>query len=137
MPSYDERRAILARDGLASVEGIKLSILLTYEHLLGMRVCVQCPNCTDTKASVETWPCQDLFGNNATPEGRIFGRVDGAFTSIEAQKSVGSLHAHSQVHVECIHQHTPLHELVPMLVGRHAKVLAEYLKYKEHVCRQV
>ena len=31
LPSYDERRAILARDGLASVEGFQVTILVTVE----------------------------------------------------------------------------------------------------------
>ena len=48
------------------------------------------------------------FGSNGTPEGGILGRVDAVYTSIEAQTSTGSLHAHSQVVVQCLHQHTCL-----------------------------
>ena len=49
LPTYDERRAILARDGLASVDGFKLTILLVCEHILGMRVCFDCPACSEAK----------------------------------------------------------------------------------------
>ena len=47
-----------------------------------------------------------MFGSNATSEGGILGRVDAVYTYIEAQESTGSLHAHSQVVVQCLHQHT-------------------------------
>ena len=107
LPTYDDRRAILARDSLASVEGFRLSILITCEYLFGMRVCIDCPNCNHATTS-NCLGCSDLFGSNALPEGGIFGRPDGIFISIEAQKSAGGLHAHGQLHVQCIHQHTPL-----------------------------
>ena len=47
LPDYDDRRTLLARDGLGSVEGFRLSILLVYEHLFGMRVCFRCPDCNN------------------------------------------------------------------------------------------
>ena len=40
LPSYDERRLLLARDSLASVEGFKMLVMVTYEYLFGMRVCI-------------------------------------------------------------------------------------------------
>ena len=51
-----------------------------------------------------------MFGSHAKPEGGILGRVDAVYMSIEAQTSTGSLHAHSQVVVQCLHQHTCLSE---------------------------
>ena len=51
LPSYDERRAILARDGLASVDGFRITILLTLEYIMGMRVCSECPDCNHKKTS--------------------------------------------------------------------------------------
>ena len=36
LPEYDDRRAMLARDGLASVEGVRLSILIVREYFFGM-----------------------------------------------------------------------------------------------------
>ena len=107
VPAYDDRRAMLARDPLASVDGFRVLCHLAYEHLFGVRVCPRCPDCNNAD-NEDAKPCQDIFGSNATPEGGIFGRIDGIFTSIEAQKSAGSLHAHSQLHVQCIHQHTSL-----------------------------
>ena len=91
LPSYDVRRKNLAGDALASVDGFRIMIHLTFEHLFGIRFCPNCPDCNVTGN-----PCQDIFGSVATAQGGIFGRVDAVFTSIEAQKSTGSLHAHSQ-----------------------------------------
>ena len=85
LPPYDVRRKILAGDALASVDGFRVMVLLTFEHLFGLRVCQNCPQC-----NVGSSPCQDLFGSNATAEGGIFGRIDAVYTSLEAQKSTGS-----------------------------------------------
>ena len=82
-------------------------------------------------------PCQDLFGSSATAEGGVFGRIDAGYTSIEAQKSTGSLHAHSQLFVQCLHQHTPLREVLEAIRKRPKALVQRYLDYKAHVCRQV
>ena len=103
IPTHDTRRRILATDSLASVEGFRVMIELALQYLFGMNFCPDCPNC-----NLSSSPCQDLFGSSARAEGGIFGRVDAVFTSIEAQKSTGSLHAHSQVFVQCLHQYEPL-----------------------------
>ena len=63
LPEYDERRAIAARDGLASVEAFRIAVILTCRYIFGMRVCMFCPDCRDR------YFCQDLFGNNAYAEG--------------------------------------------------------------------
>ena len=62
LPTYDERRKLLARDSLASVDGFRVLVLATYEYLFGMRVCPYCPNCN---CSHIYNPCQDHFGSNA------------------------------------------------------------------------
>ena len=49
LPAYDDRRAILARDSLASVDGFRLCILITCEYMFGMRVCIDCPYCNHCK----------------------------------------------------------------------------------------
>ena len=109
LPDYDARRQILATDSLASVDGFRIMIQLTFQHLFGMKFCPKCPTCNHESSDN---PCQDLFGSNATAEGGIFGRVDAVYTSIEAQKSTGSLHAHSQVFVQCLHQHTNIYQIM-------------------------
>ena len=73
------------------------------QHLFGIDVCQNCPDC-----NIVIQPCQDLLGGNATPEGGILGRVDAVSAPVEAQTSAGSLHSHSQVFVQCLHQHTYL-----------------------------
>ena len=80
----------VAKDSLASVEGFRVMVLLAYTHLFGMRVCPNCPHCNYDE---DQDPCQDCFGSNAKAEGGVFGRLDGGFTSFEAQKSTGALHA--------------------------------------------
>ena len=45
-------------------------------------------------------------------EGGAFGRADAVFISIEAQKSSGCLHAHCQLFVQCMHQHTLMHHIL-------------------------
>ena len=116
LPNYDERRAIMSRAPLASVDGFWATVFLVCEYVLGMRVCPRCPFCnhTSTCASEDSYlvHCQDLFGNNAYSDGGIFGRCSGISLSVEAQKSAGALHAHSQAHIQCLHQHLPLAELV-------------------------
>lgn len=59
IPDYDSRRALIAKDSLASVDGFRLMVLLAYEHLFGMRVCPNCPLCNHGD---DARPCQDLFG---------------------------------------------------------------------------
>ena len=81
LPTYDERRLLLARDSLASVDGFKMLVMLTYEYLFGMRVCIFRPDCN---AVSNGCPRQDIFGSNAHAEGGIFGRIDAGFTSVEA-----------------------------------------------------
>ena len=136
LPSHDERRKLLARDALATVDGFRVIVSVTYEFLFGMRVCSNCPHCNLPK-QFKGPPCQDIFGSNSTPEGGVFGRCDSAYTSIEAQKSRGSLHAHTQLFVQCLHQHTPLVEIFARIrsVGG-GEIVDKYLRYKAHVCRQ-
>ena len=78
LPSYDNRRCLMSRDSLASVEGFRLSILVTVEYLWGMRVCANCPDCNHTEEEDSYYACcQDLFGNNAYSDGGACGRGDG------------------------------------------------------------
>lgn len=135
VPGYDTRRALIAKDSLASVDGFKMMVLLAYEHLFGMRVCPNCPHCNHDEQQKQQ-PCQDCFGSNATAEGGVFGRIDAGCTSFEAQKSTGALHAHSQLFVQCLHQHEPLSQVLKRLTEK-PELIQGYMKYKEHVSRQM
>ena len=104
-----ERRQAMARDPLASVDGFRVLALLVMEHLFGLRVCAQCPDCN--LGSSPYTPCQDERGSSTTLMGGVFGRMDAAYVTIEAQKSTGSLHEHCQCFVQCLHQHTALEEI--------------------------
>ena len=134
LPDYDNRRSIVARDGLASVDGFRVGVLVTCQCIFGIRICTDCPECNHRGAS-GAYARQDLFGNNAYAEGGSFGRCDGIYISIEAQKSAGSLHAHAQVHVECLHQHHSIREVMEEVQRRGRALIQEYLRYKQHICR--
>ena len=133
VPTFDERKRILAQDPLASADGFRVLLLLTYRFLFGMNVCKDCPHCNHADRIAA---CQDLFGSSATPEGGIFGRVDAGFTSIEAQKATGALHAHAQLSIQCLHQHTRLHAILKLLRERQDAIVSGYLEYKAHVRRE-
>ena len=75
-----------------------------------IRCCLRCPVCSEEADDEES--CMDLNGSCASPEGGICGRGDAAHGSFEAQKVAGSLHFHVEVNVECLHQHTPLWEVM-------------------------
>ena len=124
---------MLAKDPLAAVDGFRVLVMLTYKELFGLRMCPCCPHCNGAHGV----PCQNLFGSSSTAEGGIFGRVGAVYTSIEALKSTGALHAHSQLFVECLHQHTPLVDVMQRITGTGATVVQRYLRYKSHVSRQV
>ena len=123
----------MSRDALASVDGFRVACSVTYEYLWGKRVCASCPDCNNGAFST---PCQNIFGSNASPEGGSLGRADAGYTSIEAQKSKASLHAHSQLFVQCLHQHTRLIDVLQQIKGGKKDLVSKYLLYKAHVCKQ-
>ena len=123
----------MSRDSLASVDGFRVLVHAAYQFLFGMNFCWRCPDCNDDGNE----PCQDICGSSSKPEGGIFGRADAAYACIEAQKATGSLHAHIQVFIQCLHQHTPLAEVLEHLKVDGEKHIAKYLRYKAHSCRQV
>ena len=52
IPDYEQRRTILARDPLASVDGFRVIIFLVMKYLFGMRVCAACPECNHGKSDI-------------------------------------------------------------------------------------
>ena len=130
LPTSAERQKLLARDPLSCVEGFRMLCRLALRHLFGLRSCPFCPECNSDRFSGVV--CQDVFGSSAEPEGCIFGRVDAIYGSIENQKA-GVLHMHMQVFVQCLHQHTPLKEVMEKMAGSAEPILEGYLRYKSHV----
>ena len=136
LPTWEQRRATLARDPLASVDGFRMLVQLVLTHLFGLRLCEDCPRCNlDHRAITPCTSCSS--GSNATLVGGVFGRMDAAYVTIEAQKSTGSLHAHGQCFVQCLHQHTPLQEIFSMAEDRLELLRAAYLEYVSHVSHSV
>ena len=131
LPDYDERRAILAGDPLSCADGFWTLVQLVLRHLFGVRWCPNCPNCAKSDR-----PCTDAFGSNATAMGGVLGRVDAALGSIECQRS-GALHAHFQVFLQCLHQFTPLSEIVALGTEAYLDLVKKYKAYNAHVRRNV
>ena len=127
---------MLATDALASDEGFRAMVLLTFEHLFGMRSLfvrfVQTVMMVVEACHVNICAAVTLLQRDG-----FLDRVDAVYTSIESQTSLGSLHAHSQLFVQCLHQHTSLHNVLNMLRSACKFVVREYVAYKTHVCRQV
>ena len=128
LPTWEQRRKVLARDPLASVDGFHVICLLLLKYLFGVNVCPRCPRCVHMRTA-----CIDRAGSSATLAGGVFGRVDAVYISVEAQKSTGSLHAHTQVFVQCLHQHTPLTEIFQLVETRLDRLRTAYLQYNAHV----
>ena len=131
LPTWEQRRQALARDPLASVDGFRVLVLLVLEHLFGVHVCSACPDCNLAMSSQS--PCQNEDGSSAKLVGGVFGRMDAAYVTIEAQKSTGSLHAHCQCFVQCLHQHTALEEIFSMDENALTRLRRGYLSYSKHV----
>ena len=91
----------------------------------------------DRGATAKGCPCQDLFGRNAHAEGGIFGRTGVGFTSVEAQKPTGSLHAHTLLWVQRLHQRTPLADIFLKAKDSAKDLVAKYLRYKRHASHQI
>eukprot|EP00438_Fugacium_kawagutii_P033974 Skav228932 [mRNA] locus=scaffold2181:248822:258688:+ [translate_table: standard] len=128
LPGWQQRRRLLARDPLASVDGFHVLMQLLLKHLFGVNICAECPTCDAT-----TNPCMDPDGCNSTVLGGVFGRVDAVYITIEAQKSTGSLHAHMQCFLQCLHQHTPLTEIFALDEKKLAELRRDYCAYHAHV----
>jgi hypothetical protein len=133
LPTYDERRQILARDPLAAADGFRVICQVILEALFGMQFCPFCPGCSTFDFGDK--PCQDLHGSNANPEGGIFGRADAFIGSIECQKA-GSLHIHGQLFIQSLHQHLPMRQVFARIRQEGKALVDAYLKYKAHVCKQ-
>ena len=69
--------------------------------------------------------------------GGVFGRMDAAYVTIEAQKSTGSLHAHCQCFVQCLHQHTALEEIFALGAEKLKELREAYVAYSGHVMHGV
>ena len=63
--------------------------------------------------------------------------MDAAYVTIEAQKSTGSLHAHCQCFVQCLHQHTALEEIFQLGATKLEELRTSYLTYSGHVMHGV
>ena len=132
LPGWQQRRTILARDPLASVDGFHVLLRLLLRHVFGVNMCHLCPECDKT-----TSPCMDCSGSNAALLGGVFGRMDAVYITIEAQKSTGSLHGHMQCFLQCLHQHTPLTEIFSMASEQLDELRREYCAFQAHVGHSV
>ena len=131
LPDYEERKAILARDPLACLNGFLTLVGLAFRHIFGIRLCPRCPDCAQSGR-----PCTDAFGSNATAAGGVFGRFDAAYGSLECQKN-GAYRLHGQFFLQCYHQFNPLSELVKLGREPMLELLRKYSDYSAYVTRKV
>lgn len=132
--SVRERLALAAKDPLASVYAFQAIIRSTLRALFGVTVCSDCPRCNCPGAGTSS--CNDKFGCVSKPCGGIFGRIGGYYGSIENQTE-DSLHVHTMVHVECLHQHHSLREIVDLILGGDTEgIIGKFKEYKEHVSNE-
>ena len=125
IPGYEARRHIAACDPLACVEAFHVQLRLVLRHLFGVEICVDCPNCQCRQVALASSAAGFRTG--------AFGRVSAVYASLEHQKSA-TLHAHMQVFVECLHQHTPLADILAgCRVDDGRSLVDKYLSYKAHV----
>ena len=132
LPTWEQRRAILARDPLASVDGFRTLLQLLLQHVFGLNFCAKCPDCEHLGT-----PCMDEAGSNANLMGGVFGRMEAVYVTIEAQKSTGSLHGHMQCFVQCLHQHTPLTEIFALPMEKLRALRRDYCRYNAHVAHSI
>ena len=114
LPDLTTRMRILAHDPLASVYGFRVLVQVALRTLLGVRVCSNCPTCSESTA---VHACMDEFGSVGEPQGGIFGIVEAYYGSIESQKA-GSLHLHLLVFLSWMYQHKPLEEIAVAIQNR-------------------
>ena len=100
----------MAQDPLAAVNAFGVQIRTILATVLGMRMCLFCPHCTDTDT-----PCQDALGSVAELLGGCAGRADGMIGAVECQKSNGSLHFYFFVFVQRLHQFGTMQAIVERL----------------------
>ena len=110
LPEYDLRRLMTARDALCSVKAFKVGIYVVIAGLYGLRMCPDCPHC-----ALDTHPCVDSFGSNATPMGGSMGRADALIGATEAQKAEGVLHLHFFIYLQMCHQFLNIAEIAALL----------------------
>ena len=114
-------------DALASVDGFRMMVMLTLQHLFGVRFCPNCPDC-----NVGSCSCQVFFWT-AMP------RLRERFLAVSTRRSSPSTLKNllGVLFIQCLHQHTSLHENLKKLRVNGSEIVSAYLDYKAHVCRQV
>ena len=103
--TYELRRGLLARSPLSAADGFRVHVLLILRHIFGMRLCMNCPDCSTPESHPHPegdWCC-DAEGCASTLMGGALGRISAFVGSIEFQKA-GAAHLHFHAFLECAHQ---------------------------------
>ena len=134
LPPLPKRQALNARDPLSSVQHYDVAIRVILSCILGIRMCMQCPNCNDLDKETERCGCQNKFGNNAKVFGGSAGYCDHLVGMTENQGE-GTPHFHGVMLLMTIYQHRTLLEIAE-LIEKDVLSAYEIKAYHEHLCRE-
>jgi hypothetical protein len=132
LPDMQSQQALLAKDPLASVYGFHILVRITLRALFGVRICSDCPDCNTSTARPG---CCDELGNVATPEGGILGLIEAYHGSIESQGATGSLHAHMNLFLNRMHQHTKMIDIAKAIQEQGDALVQQFERFTNHVCK--
>ena len=111
IPDYTLRRVIAARDPWAVMQIFTLSIKYVLPRLIGLQMCLDCPNCNTNKS---TQTCSNTFGHNMMPMGGVFGLAVAIGGCVEYQGN-DDPHFHGNLHKASVYQHKTLLEIAAMM----------------------
>ena len=131
IPSYDVRRALVAKDPWAVVQAFGISIRYMLPRLLGCRMCPLCPHCNVGR---DHSACANKFGHNFLPMGGVAGLAAGFGGSVEYQLN-DNPHFHGNAHLVSMYQYMSLHEIAE-LMQQNWVTLHDVAQWQAWVCRE-
>ena len=114
---------------------LQVSQAYDFKNVYGMRMCLQCPHCTNT-LNVDGLG-QDVEGLSTEVDGGSIGRILTLAGASEFQKKKKrDEHIHYQAVVACLHTSSSLHTLMSELEVQGRSLIERYKEYVNHSCLQ-
>ena len=131
VPPYAVRRIMTARDPWCVMQNFEFSVKYLLPRLLGLRQCIECPNCNRCGSS---GACANAFGHNMAPVGGTFGLAMASGGSVEYQ-GINDPHFHGNVHLVTVYQDKTIAEIADMMQAN-LLTLDDVTTYQSWVCRE-